>query len=265
MCPLPACGKESLMDETSSEPTERIMSPEREGHPVYGQIRPSGRMVRKVLLALGIVGPLFYVATDILVATQWEGYSYTDQTVSELFAIGAPTRPLAVSLMLTYGALAIAFGVGVWMSAGEKRALRVVAVALIGKEVLGSVATLFAPIHLREALAAGEGSLTDTWHGILTFGGALCYLLAMGFGATAFGKRFRLYSIATMLILVVFGVLTGLDQPQLEANLPTPWMGLWERIDIFATMLWIAVLAIALLRAKMDWPQDYFDGRSDAG
>jgi hypothetical protein len=27
-------------------------------------------------------------------------------------------------------------------------------------------------------------------------------------------------------------------------------MGLWERIDIFATMLWIAVLAIALLRTR---------------
>jgi len=122
-------------------------------------------MVRKVLLALGIVGPLFYVATDFLVATRWEGYSYTDQTVSELFAIGAPTRPLAVLLMLTYGMLAIAFGLGIWISAGEKRALRVVAVGLIGKEVLGSVATLFAPMHLREALAAGEGTATDTWHG----------------------------------------------------------------------------------------------------
>ena len=123
------------------------------------RIRPSGRTVRKVLLALGIVGPLFYVAADILLATRWEGYSYTDQTVSELFAIGAPTRPLAVLLMLTYGVLAIAFGLGVWESAGEKLALRVVAVGLIGKEVLGSVATLFAPIHLREALAAGEGRL----------------------------------------------------------------------------------------------------------
>lgn len=254
------------MDKTDSAPTERSMSAHREGHRlVLGQIRPSGRMVRKVLLALGIVGPLLYVATDILIATRWEAYSYTDQTVSELFAIGAPTRPLAVSLMLTYGVLAIAFGLGVWGSAGEKRALRVVAVGLIGKEVLGSVATLFAPIHLREALAAGEGTATDAWHGILTFGGALCYLLAMGFGAMAFGKRFRLYSIATMLILVVFGVLTGLDQPQLEANLPTPWMGLWERIDIFATMLWIAVLAIALLRTQVERPQDNLDGRSDSG
>jgi len=254
------------MNEINSAPAERVMSVHREGHrPVHGQIRPSGRMVRKVLLALGIVGPLFYVATDIFAATRWEGYSYTDQTVSELFAIGAPTRPLAVPLMLTYGVLAIAFGLGVWESAGEKRVLRVVAVGLIGKEVLGSVATLFAPIHLREALAAGEGTATDAWHGILTFGGALCYLLAMGFGATAFGKWFRLYSIATMVVLVVGGVLAGLDQPQLEANLPTPWMGVWERIDIFATMLWIAVLAIVLLRTQVERPKDNLDGRSDSG
>ena len=254
------------MNETNSAPAERIMSARGEGRrPVLGQIRPSGRMVRKVLLALGIVGPLFYVATDIFAATRWEGYSYTDQTVSELFAIGAPTRPLVVPLMLAYGVLAIAFGLGVWESAGEKRALRVVAVGLIGKEVLGIVATLFAPIHLREALAAGAATSSDAWHGILTFGGALCYLLAMGFGATAFGKRFRLYSIATMLTLVVFGVLAGLEQPQLEANLPTPWMGLWERIDIFATMLWIAVLAILLLRAQAERSQVNPEGRRESG
>src|SRR3712207_8480703 len=98
------------MDKTKSATTERITSASREAHrSVHGQARSSGRMVRKVLLALGIVGPLFYVAADILLATRWEGYSYTDQTVSELFAIGAPTRPLALPLMLAYGVLAIAF------------------------------------------------------------------------------------------------------------------------------------------------------------
>ena len=50
-------------------------------------------------------------------------------------------------------------------------------------------------------------------------------LLAIGFRAAAFGKRFRLYSIATFLMLLLGGVLTGLDQPRLAANLPTPWMG----------------------------------------
>jgi hypothetical protein len=99
MFPPPTYRKIASMDQTNNASPERIMSVHRKGRrPVLGQIRPSRRMVRRVFLALGIVGPLLYVAIDILVATRWEDYSYTDQTVSELFAIGAPTRPLAVSL-----------------------------------------------------------------------------------------------------------------------------------------------------------------------
>jgi hypothetical protein len=48
----------------------------------------------------------------------------------------------------------------------------------------------------------------------------------------------------------VFGVLTSLQVGQMEANQPTPWMGVEERINIYATMLWVAVLAIGLLRAQ---------------
>jgi hypothetical protein len=36
----------------------------------------------------------------------------------------------------------------------------------------------------------------------------------------------------------------------METNQPTPLMGLKERINIYATMLWVAVLAIGLLRAQ---------------
>jgi hypothetical protein len=203
-------------------------------------------MVRKILLGCGIVSSVLYVATVVLAPRRWEGYSSSSQTVSELFAINAPTKPLVVPLFLTYSVLVIAFGMGVWASAGRKLALRVAAVGLIGKEVLGFVVTLFFPIHLRGV----EGTLTDTMHGILTGVGVLFMLLAIGFGAAAFGKRFRIYSIATFLMLVVGGVLTGLDQPNLEPNLPTPWMGVWERINIYAYMLWVVVLAIALLRAQ---------------
>ena len=71
--------------------------------------------------------------------------------------------------------------------------------------------------------------------------------LATGVGATAFGKRFRLYSIASIVVLLAFGVLTFLEAPRLQANLPTPWIGLWERINIGVFLLWIVVLAIALL------------------
>lgn len=207
-------------------------------------------MVRKVLLVCGIASSLLYVATDILAARRWEGYSSIAQTVSELIAIDAPTRPLVVPLFLTYSVLAIAFGVGVWQSAGRKRALRFAAVGLAGKEVLGLVVTLFFPMHLRGV----EVTLTDTMHGVLTMTGVVFMLLAIGFAATAFGTRFRLYSIGTFVLLVVGGALAGVDAPRLAVNLPTPWMGVWERINIFAYMVWIVVLAIILLRAPLERP-----------
>jgi hypothetical protein len=121
-----------------------------------------------------------------------------------------------------------------------------VAAGLILKEVFGIGATVVAPMHMRGAGA----TLSDTWHGTLTMLGAVCYLLAMGFGAAAFGQRFRLYSIATMVVLTVFGVLAGMEHVRIAENLPTPTVGLWERIDIYATMLWITVLAITLLRRR---------------
>jgi len=48
----------------------------------------------------------------------------------------------------------------------------------------------------------------------------------------------------------VFGVLAGLQAGKMQANEPTPWMGIEERINIYATMFWVAVLAIGLLRAQ---------------
>ena len=219
-------------------------------------------MVRKLLLVCGILSSVLYVATTILGAMQWEGYSSTSQTVSELFAIDAPSTPLVVPLFLTYSILMFAFGLGVWRSAGQKRVLRVVAGLLIGKEVLGFVGTLFTPIHMRGV----EGTLTDTMHAILTGVGVLLFMFpALAFGATAFGKQFRLYTIGTILIFLVFGTLAGLDGPRLAANLPTPWMGVWERINIFGYMLWVVVLAIVLLRAPVERPQDVLGGRPDSG
>jgi hypothetical protein len=205
-------------------------------------------MLRKLLLVCGILSALLYVATVELAATRWPGYSAASQTVSELIGIGAPTRALVVPLFVIYSLLVYAFGAGVWLSSGAQRALRVAAVGVIGKEVLGLIVSLFAPIHLRGV----GGTLTDTMHGLLTLVGVVFMVLGVGFAARAFGTRFRIYSIATMVIVVGFGIRTGLDQPRLATNLPTPGMGIYERICIYAYLAWVVVLAIALLRASME-------------
>jgi hypothetical protein len=142
----------------------------------------------------------------------------------------------------------------------SKPPLRVVGGLMVASGVIG-LAWPFAPMHLRGA----ELTLTDTMHIVLAIVTVLLMLLAMCFGAAAFGKRFRLYSIATMVILVAFGALTGLDGPRIAANLPTPWVGLWERINISVFLLWVVVLALALLRTQVERPRDGLGGGRDSG
>jgi hypothetical membrane protein len=58
----------------------------------------------KALLICGILSPVLYAISDVLAGLQWEDYSFRDQTISELGAIGAPSRPLfAVLLLIVYG------------------------------------------------------------------------------------------------------------------------------------------------------------------
>jgi hypothetical protein len=56
----------------------------------------------------------------------------------------------------------------------------------------------------------------------------------------------------------------GLDAPRIEANLPTPWVGVTERINIGVFLLWVVVLATALLRVPGERPRASLVGISDA-
>jgi hypothetical protein len=78
----------------------------------------------------------------------------------------------------------------------------------------------------------------------------LCILLAIGLGSTLLGRRFRYFSYVTILAILTFGVLAGLQVDRVAANQPTPWLGIVERGNVYAIMLWIAVPAIGLLRAQ---------------
>jgi hypothetical membrane protein len=205
----------------------------------------SGSTVRQVLLACGILSSLLYVATDVLGGMRYEGYSFTSQAISELMAIGAPSEALVDPLFITYGVLALAFGVGVFREgAGRSRAMRITGALLIGYAAIGFMGPTFFEMHQRGA----GGSASDAPHVVLTGALVLLTLLAIGFGAFALGTRFRVYSFATLLTVVVLGALTAPYGARLAAGQPTPGFGIVERVNIYSSMAWVAVLAIALLR-----------------
>lgn len=203
--------------------------------------------MRKTLLVCGILSSVLYAAMTVLIARRWEAYSSASQTISELSAVEAPTRSAWLLPAAIYTLLVTAFGCGIWMSAGRNRALKRAGGLIVAYGALGFVWPL-APMHLRETLAAGGSTASDTAHLVLAGVVVPLMLLAMGFGAAALGRSFRRYSIVSLVVLLLFGVLTALDAPRVAANLPTPWAGVWERINVGVFLLWVAVLAGVLLR-----------------
>ena len=201
---------------------------------------------RRVLLACGVLAPVLYVAMTLFVGLLWEGYSVVSGVPSELAAIGAPTRLLWMWLGAVYAVLMVAFGWIVWTTAPPNCALRITAALLIAHTVVGQ---FWPPMHQRAVLAAGGGTLTDTLHLVWAGITGVFFMLIVGFGAAALGKRFRVYSIATLVIGLVCGAVTSTYASRVQADLPTPGVGVWERISIATFMGWIAVLAITLLRA----------------
>lgn len=203
-------------------------------------------MVRKILLLCGILSPVLYAVADGLAGIRWEGYSFRDQTISELGAIGAPSRPLFSVLLIPVYLLLVAFGMGVWRSAAGKRAVRVVGGLLVALGVMALTVGQFVPMRLRGT----EQGLTGTLH--LVEGGVAVVMIvaAIGFASTALGRRFSLYSIATILVMLAFGAWMGMDGPRIAEGLPTPWVGVKERIFWYAYEVWFIVLALTLLRQR---------------
>jgi hypothetical protein len=205
------------------------------------------RWWRQVLLGCGIVAPAWWVAMDVVGSLLYPGYSYVDQTISELSAQGAPTRTfMMVFSGIPYLVLMFPFGVGIWLTVGGRRAQRITAALVLGEVVWGVVGGLAFPMAIR----GHEETLRNQMHAWYGIGMPIFFLLAVAFGTRLFGTRFRSYTYATVVALFVFGVLTALQAPGVPANEPTPWIGAYERINAYLPMLWFVVLAIGLLRTQ---------------
>jgi pimeloyl-ACP methyl ester carboxylesterase len=195
------------------------------------------------LLVCGILSSIAYVAANVLAGLSWDGYSFSAQTISELSAIDAPSRSVWMPIGAAYGVLLLAFGVGVWRVSRRAPRLRATAALLIVIAVFGA---FWPPMHLRGA----PTSLTDTLHVVWAVVVSVLILLAIGIGALDLGRRFRIYSGATLAAMLVAGGASFWMAPDLAANLPTPYLGLVERINLGLYLGWVAVLAVALLRTR---------------
>jgi hypothetical protein len=210
-----------------------------------GKITPAVRPLQKAALLCGLLAPLLFIATDFLAVTRWEEYNFiSSQSISELSAPAAPTRTLVVTLNIIYYLLMIAFGSGVWNLAAKNRPLRLTAGLLLGSSVINLVA-LFFPMHPGEPV----GTFANTMNVVIMGTGVILLFLAIGSGAFAFRNWFRFYSIGIFLAFLVLTMIGIWIAPRMVAGEPVSRVGIQERVMSYGSLLWVGLLAIAILRA----------------
>ena len=198
----------------------------------------------RLLLICGIVAAAWFIAMDIAAGTLfYPGYDYGSQQVSELSAIGAPSRDFWMAMGYPYAILNLAFAIGVWRAAVGRSTLRFTAV-LIGLFTLNSFLWgLVAPMHMRGAAFTA----TDAAH-IAFAGSAVALMVAfMSLGALALGRSFRIFSTLTVVAMLAAGAVVSTQIGTIAEGLPTPWMGLVERISVYSPTVWMAVFATVLM------------------
>ena len=200
-------------------------------------------MARLALLSCGAISSVLYLAgIDIIAALAYPGYhEYRDQMVSELIAVGAPTRPLTIWLFIPYNLLVFAFAAGVLMSA-HTRALRVTGLLLLAYAVCSTAGLLLFPMDVRGTV----NSTRDPLHIAATAVQSFFLVGAIVAGAFIGGVQFKRYSLATAVIVVLAGALSGVLAGPMPG--PTPWIGAAERVTIYGSMVWIAALSARLVQ-----------------
>jgi len=199
--------------------------------------------VRDWLLSSGVAASVLYAITDLLGGLRYPGYSFNSQAVSELMAIGAPSERIVDPLFLLYNVLMLVLAIAVY-----KEGLTLTAVLIAIYAALGFTGPTLFEMHQR-----GTPGANDLPHIVLT---AIMVLLMLAFmitGATAMKPWFRIYTAATIATLMLFGTITSVMAAGIAANVPTPGMGVAERITIYASQAWIAAFAMTLRLSRSSW------------
>ncbi len=203
-------------------------------------------MDKKLLYYGGIFGPIIFLLNDIIGIIITPGFSPIVNAVSELTQAGSENAIILSSLFLIAAIMLMVFGIGLvaHYKFGQTKLIFFGGIFII---LLGLFSALSGTIFPMDPFG-GEATFAGNMHIILTGLNIILLILAIpmigiGLNRVKQWKSFRLYSIVTVLIMVIFGASTSfLIMNDIEM------LGLFERITIYAYQLWIFILALMLIK-----------------
>jgi hypothetical membrane protein len=180
----------------------------------------------------GVIGPgAFIAAWAVGASAAGSGYSPVDDAISRLAAVGADTRPLMNAGFVAFGiglplygwALRHVVGGAAWLTAGAT-----------GLATLGVAAT---PLD--------RSATVDTWHGACA---TLGYVTLTATPLLAAGPLRRRGRRALATAGVAAGAVSGLSLALTATDLAS---GLFQRLGLTVSDLWIAASAVAIVRGTL--------------
>ena len=204
------------------------------------------RRTTKLLLLAAIPAVVVYGIGHLISGLLYDRYSFKDQAISELSAFGSPVRPLMATLIFVHGALLLAFGIGILRVARHSSMRWVGWLLVAGFFIVGLWNHTIWAMSSRDL----NTGFNDTMHITLTMVFTLLVVAMMVLSAVAYRGRFRLYTMATMLFVAVFGAASGFAIRDIDQN-DTPWAGGFERINAYAYFAWLVILAVTVMRHEL--------------
>lgn len=205
----------------------------------------------RLLLASGLLIPLWLLAGVWFTAQAYPGYDHLQQAMSQLGAVGSPTH--SWSPLLNNFPLAVLFALFAWGLARRWRGskLALLSAALMLLHGIGSLGTGWFPCD--QGCAPAQPSTSQQLHnlsGLLMF---LSLPLASALWAwlgnrIAGSQAFTLFSLACVVLAIVSVALMS------QAAQSGQLFGLYQRLNYGVSVIWVASLAWTSLRTPVTGP-----------
>ncbi len=205
--------------------------------------------MKKFYPLFGIIGPIVYILAVIIGGSLRNDYSFLYNTISELTVANAPNLMLMSALFGIYNIFLFIFGLGAFMDKEIDKSKKFKAanlmILLVG--FLGLL-LIFFPQDPRTAAVTFTGTMHIALAGITSLFTLLCVILmGINFRKVPPWKSFSTFSIVSFIVILVSG---GMAAMSVASN--SLYGGLFERITIFAFMIWVIVYSYLIIKTPTE-------------
>ncbi len=192
----------------------------------------------QILAICGMISPIVYTAMWVFVGSLQEDYSHIQTDISSLFAVGAPNKRLAQSLMIISSVLLFVFYIGLHEGINDGGGSILGPILFLTSSVLGILVALFFPLDAGGEVKTFRGKMhliLVVASGILSIAGmvALWFRLQL----VAVWSAFALYSLISAIVSLILVIVSGIFAT-------SNYRGLLERIGVTPYELYYFVLGL---------------------